>query len=105
MSTYLLDDNDRITAEMLGDKIRQARKLKEMSQIELASEIGVSDKAVSSYEVGRAIPPVDILQKISITLNKPIAYFFNESEDKQSTLADKVDQMIKELNEIKQLVS
>lgn len=98
-------DGSHFTSEVLGERIRHARKLKNLSQIELASLIGISDKAISSYEVGRAIPPLDILQKISISLTMPISFFFNQPEEKHSALANKVDQMIKELNELKELVS
>ena len=96
---------EETTPELLGERIRQARKMKNLSQIELAMEIGISDKAISSYEVGRAVPPLDILQRLSVSLNKPISYFFNEQDDRQMSLAQKVDQMIRDLNEIKELVS
>ena len=36
-----------------------------MSQKQLAKKIGISDKTISAYETGRAIPPAPTLTKIA----------------------------------------
>ncbi|MEQ2129931.1 helix-turn-helix transcriptional regulator [Caldanaerobacter subterraneus KAk] len=58
---------------MLGKRIKELRKKKGITQKELASYLGVSDRAVGYYESGQRTPPPDILQKI--------ADFFNVSTD------------------------
>jgi transcriptional regulator with XRE-family HTH domain len=92
-----------LDVSLLAERIRSARKLVHLSQFDLANLIGVSDKAVSSYEVGRAVPPLDILKKISLVTHKPIAFFFNEDE-KNVLVLEKVDRMIEELENIKKIV-
>jgi len=93
---------DRLDLQILAERIRIARKESVLSQIELAQNIGVSDKAISSYEVGRAIPPLDILKKISIITGKQMSFFFDEDPNNRVVL-QKVDKMIEELNSIKKI--
>lgn len=93
---------DLLDVNLLSERIRSARKLANLSQIDMANLVGVSDKAISSYEVGRAVPPLDILKKISAVTNKPIAFFFNEDIN-NSTVLEKVDKMIEELNDIRKI--
>jgi transcriptional regulator with XRE-family HTH domain len=94
---------ETLDLNLLAERIRAARKLVHLSQFDLANLIGVSDKAVSSYEVGRAIPPLDILKKISMVTHKPISFFFNEDE-KNVIVLEKVDRMIEELENLKKIV-
>ncbi len=88
--------------QMLADRIRIARKEATLSQIDLAQLVGVSDKAISSYEVGRAVPPLDILKKISVVTSKQMSFFFEEDPATRVVL-QKVDKMIEELNNIKKI--
>jgi len=51
--------------QTLSKNIKKARTLSGLSQKELARRLGVSDKTVSAYETGRAIPPTPTLAKIA----------------------------------------
>lgn len=59
----------------LGKKIKIARVSNDFSQIDLASEIGISQKRISRYETGLTMPSLDTLELISIALDKPMEYF------------------------------
>lgn len=50
---------------VLFENIKKARATSGLSQKELAKKLGVSDKTVSAYETGRAIPPTPTLAKIA----------------------------------------
>ncbi|MDQ3239650.1 MAG: helix-turn-helix transcriptional regulator [bacterium] len=95
--------SQKLDLNLLSIRIRNARKLVKLSQFDLASMVGVSDKAISSYEVGRAVPPLDILKKISLVTNKPVGYFLDEEESNHIVI-DKVNRMIEELESIKKIV-
>lgn len=89
----------------LKTKIRQARKQATLSQQQLSQAIGVSDKAVSAYEVGRSSPPLKILEKISQATGKPISYFLNkESEAHPDSLLIKLEAIESELRNIRRLL-
>ena len=49
----------------VGEKIKELRIAKNMTQGELAAKVGVTTSAVSSYEVSARQPSYDVLVKIS----------------------------------------
>lgn len=89
----------------LGTKIKTARKEAGMSQKQLASLLGVSDKAVSAYEVGRAQPPVETLREISNVTYKPVNYFVDINDVEEMSVADRIAKIEHELLEIKKMLA
>lgn len=89
----------------LGQKIRYARRSLGMSQKELGEMLHLSDKAVSAYEVGRAVPPIETLKDISKFTSKPMSYFINESTKTEQTIAEKIASIEEELRQIKEMLS
>lgn len=87
-------------------KIKRARRESKMSQKELGEALGISDKAISSYEQGRAFPPLKTIQKLAKITHKPVSYFTsgdeNEVEYSVSAILANVE---KELKEVKDLLS
>ena len=49
----------------IGPKIKQLRSQKNISQIDLAKQLGVSKSVISSYENEIHLPPYDILIKMA----------------------------------------
>lgn len=60
--------------ERIGKFIAECRKSKNMTQTELASILGVTDRAISNWENGRRLPDpslmVDLCTNLDITLNE-----------------------------------
>jgi len=54
--------------EKIGRFIAERRKVKEMTQKQLAERLGVSDKAVSKWETGRSMPDNSILFELCAVL-------------------------------------
>ncbi|KRM43278.1 helix-turn-helix transcriptional regulator [Lentilactobacillus parafarraginis] len=50
-----------------GDKIREARESHHLTQAEVATQLHVSRKTVSSWETGRSYPDIGMLVKLSDT--------------------------------------
>lgn len=85
----------------LRKKIRKARVAADLSQKQLAEELGISEKTISAYEKGRAIPPVPTLEKISNITDRPIQYFVkNGRKDIVEEISGKLDIIIQELEKI-----
>lgn len=85
----------------IGDNIKKLREKKEMSQSDLSKKLGVSDKTISSWEINRTKPKLDMLEKICSTLDVPITELLptllpnfntlkkvNEGKEKKSNLFD-----------------
>ena len=64
---------------MITNKIKEYRKIKNKTQEELASALGVSRKTLSIIESGSVIPKIDIVYKLSLILEATVEeLFYNE---------------------------
>ncbi len=66
---------------MLGDKIAQLRKMKNLTQVDLSKILNVSPQAVSKWEKNVSQPNFDVLTQIAEYFNVSLDYF--REEDKQ----------------------
>src|SRR5579872_219222 len=62
-----------------GDRIKQAREMRGMTQTELAERIQISRNALTHYEVGRYEPSEAVLDAIALQTGFPPAFFHQES--------------------------
>lgn len=62
---------------LIPSKLRDARKVAQLSQGELGDSIGVSRQAVSAYERGDKSPEPATFQKIAEALKQPVGFFTN----------------------------
>lgn len=86
----------------LGDKIKQARKIRRITQEELAQVVGVSDKSISAYESDRINPPLNVLEKIAETTEQSLSYFLDDNPE--SAILNKLKDIEKQFKEIKELL-
>ncbi|MGN0515729.1 helix-turn-helix domain-containing protein [Eubacterium sp.] len=56
-----------------GAVIKQLRERQNMTQLQLADKLGVSDKAVSKWETGKGYPDITLLQPIADALSVSVA--------------------------------
>lgn len=96
-----VDKKDELTE--LAKRIRLARKAAQFSQQTLGQTIGISDKAISSYEKGRSQPPLQNLQKIADATHHPLTYFTQENNEEEAIEA-KLRSIERELAEVKRLL-
>ncbi len=66
--------------EMIGNRIRAARKARGMSQEQLAEKLDVSFQAVSTWEQGKFIPDSDHLPMLAKELGLSLDALFTEEE-------------------------
>lgn len=64
--------------KVLGERIAKARKVKKMSQAELAQKLGITNQVISNWERGYSPIPATALSSISNILSCPILYFFSK---------------------------
>lgn len=65
-----------------GNRLYELRKTPGLSQSELAEKIGVSNKAVSKWENGRAKPRVEIIRRLAAILNTSVEELLRLEEAK-----------------------
>jgi transcriptional regulator with XRE-family HTH domain len=67
---------------IFGKNLKYYRKAKKLSQEELAEKVDISVKHLSSIERGLTFVSADLLEKLSVSVNVPVFYFFvNENEN------------------------
>jgi len=68
-----------------GEKLRQLRKEKNLTQKQLAELIGVKNSVISFYEVGDRFPSPEVIRKLAMTLHVSTDYLLgverNETVD------------------------
>jgi len=70
--TAARDDSGRL---LIPARLLEARIAKMMTQTDLASRIGVSRQAVSSYEAGLKLPEAETMYAMANVLEQPVAFF------------------------------
>ena len=71
--------NKAAQLELVGRKIRQLRKQRKLTQVELADRIGIHQSDLSRMEQGEYKVGLDTLLKILQTFDLSIGDFFEES--------------------------
>ena len=69
--------------DIVSKNILYLRTKNKMTQFELGDALSYSDKAVSKWERGEAIPDVYVLKKLSALFNVPIEYLLSEHDEKE----------------------
>ncbi len=93
----------------IGDKIKDLRNYKGLTQEQLAEKSGLSKNAIWNYETGRRKPNTDILKKIASGLEVSIETFFNNNSTSKLTSAEElmdkfnIDKSFTELSELSNL--
>lgn len=72
-----MNDNATFT-----NKLRKVIFSGDLSQVELAKKLGVSQQAVSMWVNGKKFPRTAMVQKIADIYEVDFSYFFKEDEDK-----------------------
>jgi transcriptional regulator with XRE-family HTH domain len=83
----------------ISNRIREIRISQNMSQTRFGKKIGVSGKTISSYETGRSLPPIKILETVAETYKVDIIP--SRTKDK-SLLISKIQGLKSTINEIEQ---
>lgn len=72
----------------IGEKIKNARKEKKMTQRELAESIGKGFSTVQKYELNLIQPPVDVIEDISKVLSVSVNYLLGYESINVEEIAD-----------------
>ena len=72
-----------------GDRLKQYREDKGLTQAELGNKSGISSRMIQRYEAGRSRPRWDAAEKIAQTLEVPVADLLGQSGMLVAEAADK----------------
>jgi transcriptional regulator with XRE-family HTH domain len=69
----------------IGKKLRIARIAMNLSQMELAEKVGVTERSIYNYEQTETYPKPTILKKLADVLNITVAFLMDEEETETGT--------------------
>jgi len=69
-----------------GERLREAREARGLTGVSLAGLAGMSGVQVSQYEHGTRTPPAESVERLSIALNLPAAFFLQDGSDSADDL-------------------
>jgi len=78
----------------IGQKIREIRKNKNMSVLELAEKTGLSKALISQIENEQVSPPISTMLKIANSLQSDISLFFQEQVSQEKTVVIRKDERV-----------
>ena len=74
--------------ETLNERIKKLRKEKGLTQSQLADKLGVTDKAVSKWEVGEANPDISLLVNLANIFDVSVDYLLTGKVEESISLED-----------------
>lgn len=85
---------------MLGDKIREIRLAKKISQVELAKLLGVTKQSVSNWENENIQPSIDMLSKIADALCVSTDFLLSRDEKRYIDVSGVSESLIQNIQSI-----
>ena len=87
----------------IGERIKELRVLKKLTQTELSQMVGLTYIQIGRYETQKSNPSSDVLQKLASVLNTTSDYLMNGSHDEvvATQLADK--ELLNQFKAVEQL--
>lgn len=82
-------EDERLNAVYLGQRLRQLRKEQNLTQLDLAQQVGITNGQISTIERGVSSPSLTTLHRIARALNVPIPEFFEDERKKEVELVRK----------------
>lgn len=85
---------------MLGDKIREIRLAKKISQVELAKTLDVTKQSVSNWENENIQPSIEMLSRIANALNVSTDFLLSRDHKRYLDVTDVPEKIIQNLQSI-----
>jgi transcriptional regulator with XRE-family HTH domain len=93
--------SERAFFTRLGARVAELRKARDITQVEIAQTLGVSQQTINSYEVGRRRIPVSALQMLARSLGVSLEELLGEEDGtKKRGPTPKLQQQIERILEL-----
>lgn len=86
--------------KLLGNKIKQIRKNRNLTQEELSELINIEVPSLSNIERGKFAPSIETLQKLSSALGVKIWEFYYFDTLTNSEMIEEINKILKENNNL-----
>ncbi len=76
---------------MFAERLKELRKEKNMTQVQLAETLGVSKGTIAMWEIGKREPNFEMLDRLSDVFDRRIDYILGFSDDTSSPMPTEED--------------
>ena len=73
------------------ERLKQLREAKGLTQLRLAMALNVSQETISGYEIGKAVPPAEMLVKLADALDSSVDYILGRTDIKSTLRASELN--------------
>lgn len=84
--------------DTFGKRLRECRKIKGLSQNELAGQLHTNHSVIGKYERDDVKPSIDVVKRLAEVLNTTIAYLLGEAETDELFRDPDMLRRLKEIN-------
>jgi transcriptional regulator with XRE-family HTH domain len=81
--------NEKTFVSFLGQKLRKLRKEQNLTQLDLARQVGITNGQISTIERGVSSPSISTLHKVAAVLGVGMAEFFEDEPAQQLQMVRK----------------
>ena len=85
---------------MLGERIREIRMAKRLSQVELAKMVGVTKQSISNWENENIQPSIEMLSKLADVLTVSVDFLLEKKEGRYLNVTGLPEETIQHLQAI-----
>ena len=85
---------------MLDQRIRETRKAKGLSQVELAKKLGVSKQSLSNWENDNIQPSIEMLERLATCLSVTTDYLLGRDNKKYLEVSGLTDTELAHIQQI-----
>ena len=78
-------------------RLKELREEKNITQVRMGIELRVSQETISGYEIGKAMPPADMLVKLADILDTSVDYILGRTDNRYFNKLNKSDLSEQEL--------
>lgn len=83
------------TSKEIGEKLKEFRKLRGLTQEQLAEMVEVTFQQIQKYENGNTRLNTDKIQLVAQALNVPVSAFFDEGSRDEKLLSEQEQKLLK----------
>lgn len=101
-ATMTISTEERDFFVALGERIASMRKARNITQVQLAEALGVSQQTIQAYEVGRRRIPVSALPVVARTVGVSLEELFGEKNPAKGKRgpASRLEQQIEAISQL-----
>lgn len=85
-----MGNTESVVPKLFGENVQRFRKEKNLTQVELAEKIGITQKHLSEIETGIKFPSASIIEELSKSFGKPVSALFGGTDINVYDMSNKV---------------